>query len=328
MPPRWLRWLIVLGWLTTTSWLFWHDLLPGWLPGAPPYSIDPVDEVQKSGVKTNWTVHRQDNDEEAPRPVLRASTWVDYHADDDTCTLQARLDALKDPKQALYAAKIFKIESLTSSYRVTRSGQLRSLRAEIKATPSLERFTQDLPALLRPMLKARALPQQKEPQDTLELHIWGEVHDEQFFAHCRAGSAALGNPLQFDLPPTAVSPSGSVLMPLHPVNRIRGLRPGQSWRQPLVDPLRDAFAALPGFSGGVRSLQARVLPQPRTLRVGEIDMNCLVIEYADEEHETVGRTWVEEESEQVQQQEAYLEDGRWMMKRELSPHRSYRPSRK
>jgi hypothetical protein len=159
----------------------------------------------------------------------------------------------------------------------------------------------------------------------MTLSVWGEVRDDQFFAHCRADSPSLHSPLQFDLPGTAVSRTSSVLMPLHPVSRIRGLRPGQRWRQPVVDPLRDAFAVLPGFSGGVRSLQAQVLPQPQALRLGESDIRCLVIEFTDDEKELIARTWVEEESELVQQQEAFHSDDHWIMKRD-APQRSYRQS--
>jgi len=42
-----------------------------------------------------------------------------------------------------------------------------------------------------------------------------------------------------------------------------------------------------------------------------------VIEYTNDENEIMGRTWVEEVSERVLQQEAILEDGRWIMKRDL-----------
>ncbi len=122
--------------------------------------------------------------------------------------------------------------------------------------------------------------------------------------------------MKIDLPAAPLSYNGSVVMPLHPVSRIHGLRPGQSWRQPLVDPFHDAFAGLPGFSSGVRYANARVLPQPQVLNMGkDVDLTCLVIEY-ESEGEIVGRTWVEQDSERVQQQEAIQEGERWLMKRE------------
>jgi hypothetical protein len=328
MPSRWMRWLIVGFWAATTAWLFWHDLWPSWRPGEPPpFHIDPVEEVRKGEpMRTFWTVQRQKSGEAEPSPVFRASTWVDSGPDDDTYALHARLDATRDPKlQPLYEAKVFKIDLVTSAYSVNRRGQLRSLEATVKATPHFERLDSEVLPLLRPLLPA---PRQRGPgaspsADPLSLRIWGEVHDEQFFAHCRASANSLTKPLQFDLPPTAVSHTGSVLMPLHPVNHIRGLRLGQSWRQPLVDPIRDAFAALSSLSGGVRALNARVLSQAETLILGDSQTSCLVIEYTDDDNEIRGRTWVERDSERVQQQEAFLDEDRWILRRDAL-HRSAR----
>lgn len=329
MPSRWLRWPIVVFWLTTTGWLFWRDLWPNWRPGEPPpFYIDPVEEVQKGDpVPTHWTVRRYST---GKSKVFRASTWGEYHGDDDTYSLHARLDATKtiDRKDNFYVAKYFKVEVLTSEYRVTRAGCLHSLEATVKTTPYLGEGESSLSKFLSPLLpKSNAIPSgtnEQAPAKSVLMRVWGEVHDGQFFAHCSASSDLLAKPLQFDLPSTSVSYTGSVLLPLHPANHIRGLRPGQSWRQPLIDPLRDAFAGLPGFSGGVRSLHARVLPQPETLKIGDNDIECLVIEYTDDENNSVGRTLVEQNSERVQQQEANLENGQWIMTRDLSGRGSRR----
>jgi hypothetical protein len=332
MPPRWLCGLIVVFWLATTGWLFWNDLGPSWRQGEPPpFNIDLVAEVQKNGQseRIHWTVLRQLPNESEPMPVFRASTWLDYHLEDDTCSFRASLGTNQDKDLTPFlVARILRIDRMTSEYRVTRSGQLRALHADVRAIPEPWRVKQDL-SLFMPWLKQRSGEGAKNTpsrHDSLELGIWGEVRDNQFIVHCRAGSGDIDHPMQFDLPPTPLSRTNSVLMPLHPVNRIRGLRLGQSWRQPLVDPLRDAFAALPGFSGGVRTLQAQVLPQTQVLVRGEVEIPCLVIEYTDEEHEIVGRTWVEEDSEQVQQQEALLDDIHWIMKRDGLPRRLRRSS--
>lgn len=330
MPSRWLRWPIVVFWLTTTSWLFWRDLWPNWRPGEPPpFYIDPVEEVQKGDpVPTHWTVRRYST---GKAKVFRASTWGEYHSDDDTYSLHARLDAAKslDNQNDFYVAKYFKVEVLTSEYRVTRAGCLHSLEATVKTTTQLDQNKSALSQFLRPLLpESNALPggtkERAASASSVMMRVWGEVHDGQFFAHCSASSDLLAKPLQFDLPSSTVSYTGSVLLPLHPVHRIRGLRPGQSWRQPLVDPLRDAFAGLPGFSGGVRSLRACVLPQPETLKIGDSDIECLVIEYTDDENKSVGRTLVEQNSERVQQQEATLEDVQWVMTRAPSGRGSRR----
>ncbi len=321
MPPRWLCGIIVAFWLATTGWLFWHDLLPRWLAGEPPlFHPDFVDEVQKSGTPlgTNWIVKRQDKEQAPPYPVFHATTWVGYSKDEDVYSLNAKLEATKDPQlHPVTVAKLFKINEVASVYQVNRSGQLLSLSAEVKVRFDLDLFH---------LFKTQPDPFQKDSSsDQITLKIWGEVRDQQFFAHCSAdvgqalqpdGQARkpdLPKPMQLDLPPVAVSYKGSVLMPLHPVNHIRDLRLGQSWRQPLVDPLRDA---LPGFSGGVRWLNARVLPEPQMLELDEKETSCLVIEYTNDDNETMGRTWVEQDGERVLQQEAILEGSRWIMKRE------------
>ncbi len=311
MPSRWLRWLIILFWLATTSWLFWHDLRPRWLPGdAPALLPDDVDEVNTPTQQNiPWTVLRQKDGK--TETIFRATTTVKYQRDDDTYTLLAELKAVTFPKiQEVYVGKVFKIDKVSSWYRVDRAGRLHSLEAEVTVTPA------GLKGLLGSWLPSRSSSKPGGPSgsDPLTLTLSGEVHGDQFFAHCQAKGLGRVEPLRFDLPPTTLSHTGSVLMPMHPVNHLRRLYPGRSWRQPLVDPLRDAF---PGLSGGVRWLHARVLPRPQPLKVGDNEISCLVIEYTNDENETIGRTWVERDSDRVLQQEAILDDGHWIMKRDL-----------
>jgi hypothetical protein len=314
MPSRWLRWLIVLSWLATTGWLFWHDLRPRWLPGdAPALLPDDVDEVQSdTPAKTSWTVQRQKDGK--TETIFRGSTSVSYQRDDDTYTLHAELRAVRTAKlQEMYFGKVFKIDKLTSEYCVDRGGRLHSLRAEVNVTSHIDQLGKGM-ALLLDSLAPLPPPPEANSRERVTLTLEGEVRGDQFFAHCSAFGAILAKPLQFDLPPTTMSHTGSVLMPMHPINHIRGLYPGRSWRQPLVDPLRDAF---PGFSSGLRWLNAHVLPRPEPLKVNDNETSCLVIEYTNDENDTIGRTWVEHDSERVLQQEAILDDGHWIMKRDL-----------
>jgi hypothetical protein len=318
MPPRWLCGFIVLFWLTMMGWFFWHDLRPRWLPDEPPlFHVDLVDEVHRnsSSLKILWIVERRKETEAAFYPVFHAETWVEYDPDAEEYTLNACLDAARDPKlQPVELAKFFKIDRLTSAYRVNGSGQLRSLEAQATVQVRWHWGLSPLGDLFREQLSAI---QNSSSSDRILLSIKGEVRDQQFFAHCRAEAKSLSKPMQLDLPPTPVSYTGSVWMPLHPLSHIRGLRLGQSWRQPLVDPLHDALASLTGFSSGVRWLHARVLPQLELLEWGDDKTGCLVIEYTNEENELLGRTWVEQDGERVLQQEAALEDSRWIMRREL-----------
>jgi hypothetical protein len=312
MPPRWMSGIIVAFWLATTGWLFWHDLLPRWLAGEPPlFHPDFVDEVHKTGTPllTNWIVERQDAKQAKPYPVFTASTSVKFDKDEDSYSLKASLDATKDLKlRPVTLLKLLKVNGIDSTYRINRSGQLLSLDAEVKVRLDLA---------LSHFFRGRAELFPRDPSsDQITLRIWGEVRDQQFFAHCSAVAPSLDKSMQLDLPPVAVSHKGSVLMPLHPLNHIRGLRLGQSWRQPLVDPLHDAFAGLTGLSAGVYWLNASVLPQPQMLELNDSKTSCLVIEYTNDDNEMMGRTWIEQDGERVLQQEAILEGIRWIMKRE------------
>src|SRR5262249_40078093 len=162
----------------------------------------------------------------------------------DTFLLLAEFTAKKGPHS--YHVAGFQVEFMSSQYRVNRAGELRSLRAEIHVTPR------------ESMGRLMAWTGHDRPESRLSL--WGEVRGDQLFPHCRGSLASGDQNIEINPPPAAVSHNGSVIMPLHPVNRIHGLRPGQSWRQPMIDPFRDAFVVLPGFQGGVRYVNARVLP--------------------------------------------------------------------
>lgn len=319
MPPRWLSASIVVFWLAATGWLFWHDLWPNWSPGEPPkFHIDLVEEVQnKERLRTAWNVFRQRSDEK-PRDLFRAYTWVDYQPQEDIFTLHAELTA-KSPREdeteanTLRLLSKFKVQSLTSEYRVSRSGQLRELRSKVSLRSSLQSPTR---------WKGIANPIEKKATEETQFVVWGEVRGEQFFAHCRAGVSLKPKLLELDLPPTPVSRTASVLLPLHPVNRIHGLRLGQRWRQPLVDPFRASFGPLAGDAGGIHYINAHVLPEPQTLTQDDDETICLVIEY-EEDGEIVGRTWVEQDSERVEQQEAVVLGDRWFMKRD-NPRKAFK----
>src|SRR5262245_41890313 len=59
MPSRWFSVVIVLGWLATTSWLVYTEVLPLLMPGTPPaYAIDLVEEVQIHPHVTRWVALR------------------------------------------------------------------------------------------------------------------------------------------------------------------------------------------------------------------------------------------------------------------------------
>ncbi len=217
MPSRWMSLTIVACWLAAMGWLFWHDLWPNWRPGEPPpFHIDLVEEVQRSDkLRNSWTVRRQKAGESAPQEIFRAFTSVEYIKDEDAFLLKAeynaRRDAVPGRRTHSFEAAGFRVVSMSSQYRVDRAGELRGLRAKIEVMP-LERMEKVLTAF------------GQKPDNPPYLLLWGEVRGNELFTHCKSNFV----PSQtIDLPPASVSHNGSVIMPLHPVNRIHGLRPAR-----------------------------------------------------------------------------------------------------
>ena len=293
MPPRWLSLLIVLFWLATTGWLIYHDVWPLLLPGqAPPYTIALADEVQTQQVHVRWAASYND------RPYLRLETWVEHDPADDTFTLQAQARPLPvSSKESGDDADPFgglvRLRRSTSTYRVARNGDLRSVSVEFAVEAHAG-------GLLVPG----------------EGSLQGEVKEGKFYSRLRVASPLLpGRDIEKELEPVAVSTHGSVLSPLHPVSRITGLRPGQTWRLPLVDPIKDALTALAaGQPGPEIVLTAHVLEKTETQTWDGRPVECLVIEYQGDD--VTARTWVEVGSGYVIRQESERAGERLALQRE------------
>jgi hypothetical protein len=282
MPPRWLSLGILAFWLSTTAWLVWRDLWPRWrIGGPPPYTIDLVEEVQRrEGVAHLWAVLEDD------RPPTEARSWVEHDPADDTFALHLKFKA-RPSFQARPAGPLPRMRFVSSLLRVTREGALRELEVRVAVNGAIG----PLPV-------------------NSNLLLAGQVRGDRFFPRYRLEQS--GVLLKEDnLSPVEVSYHGSVLVPQHPVNKIQGLRPGQSWSMPVVDP----FAAAFGFADAVRHVNARVLPEPQTLQWQERKpKTCLVIEYEGEEEKAA--TWVEVGTGLVQRQEASFGGHRLVLQRD------------
>ena len=301
MPPRWLSMPIVAFWLTTTGWLLYQEVWPLFQSDqAPPFTIDLEDEVQTQQVHIRWNVLYND------QPYLRAETWVEPNPADDTFALKAQIRPRADFHKGDEAAKdpfggLVQIRRLLSVYRVARNGDLRGASFDFAAEANFHGL---------------ALP--------FEGSFTGEVRDGALHSHLRAESSLFaGKNLDADLEPVALSSHGSVLSPLHPVNRIEGLRPGRTWRLPLVDPLSKAFAAvqqkyLPGLTpdDGDREivLTAQVLPQTQILPWNNQEAECYIIDYQGED--VAAKTWVQVGTGLVLRQESERHGERLVLQRE------------
>jgi hypothetical protein len=284
MPSRWLSLTIIAFWLGTSGWFFWHDLWPDWRPGEPPpYKADLVEEAQRPhkadraeevqrrqgrGRTNTWIVYH--NNEEA----FTAETWVDHQVEDDTFVMESLLSP-RPPIKSITPKWLPRVElrRASGSYRVDRDGNLVGVRAE---------FSLWIPPKNDLILKG--LEAAKGFRGNVVLALTGDIRDGRLFPHWHIDNQ-LGREYNLQFPPIAVPSRGAVVMPLQPVNRLRGLRPGATWRVPLLEPL-----AMVGLGDGVKYLSARVRPATEPLDWNGEQFPCLVIEYQGED--VTGRTWV------------------------------------
>ena len=288
MPPRWLSILIVAVWLLFSARLVVIDLLPRLLPGQPPpYTIDLVEEVRTGRVQVNWAVHCDG------KRVFRASTSV-TNPEHDVFELKAEFKPMRTEDRFFLHG--MNLTELTSTYRVTGNGDLLGVSVDIKGMPQLAR-------------KVGVFG-----DADFEISIEGAVKDRRFEPRVSVGFAKKHR-REFALPAVHIRQGDSVLLPLHPVNRLTGLSPGQSWQMTVLDPLGDSLAALQGGGGELRILRARVRDEPAefTLRRQKAIL-CLVIDYEGDDF--TASTWVERERGLVICQEATLGGERWLMYRE------------
>ncbi len=292
MPPRWVSAAILVGWIAATVWLFRQEIWPSLEPGSPPpFTIDLVDEAQQAQkAPIRWSVSQDGV------VVLTARTSVEHRVQENDFTLRADYDP-RDPgkgKLKMPLDMTLRIKHRNSSYRVTPEGRLLSIDVEIDSLASL--LNVEVP---------------------FKAHIWGDVRDGTFAPFLDLN---LPGKKERALPTVAVSSQGSVVMPLHPVNRIAGLKPGQAWRVPMFDPVGDSLAALDGSETQVRFLRAKVRPQTENFERERTTTPCLVIDYQEEntlqEDRLTAETWVSEADGRVLKQVSNLSGNRWVMERD------------
>jgi hypothetical protein len=280
MPSRWLSLAIVAFWLATNGWLFYHDIWPSWRPGQPPpMTIDLIQEARKSDEFVPWIVTQNG------RPVFYAKTSI-HRIGPDTFEMVAEYRRRRDHERATVLGFIT-LEGMRSRYRVTSAGNLLGLG-----------MTAEVSFLLK--------------NATGSLEVEGEVHSGQLTPYVYVH--VLGKLEESKLPAVDVPAQSSVLLPLHPIDRIRGLRPGQSWTIPLLDPLEASIAKMvPGLDRGPQFVRARVSNEPQDLIWNKHPVSCLVIDY---QGDMKGRTWVEVGTGRVMRQEAQVGDDTWAMQRD------------
>jgi hypothetical protein len=160
-------------------------------------------------------------------------------------------------------------------YRVTEEGKLLALAAKVQARLGL------IDQLLTVGIKGEVV------NDVLEPHIFLDQLEQK-------------------LDPIDLARQGSILNPMHPLNRLRGLHTGQTWRITMFDPLQGAQNKFVGDIAKSRvtipALIAEVKTDTLTWQHREVD--CFKIEYHEPGKDVTASTWVRRGDGLVLQQEA------------------------
>jgi hypothetical protein len=284
MPPRHITLAIIAFWVAMSGWLFYSELWPWLRPGEPPpYVIDLVDEARFREAKNNWIVL------ENGRDIGYADTWVDFRESDDTFRLNEDFKIWGRERRGDAHVEMI------SMYRVTRRGELREVAANVKILPGF------VPGL---NFEGAGSVAGKVRDGKLGLHL-----------HCKIPLFVIDK----DLEPVTVANRGSVLNPMQPLNRLRGLRPDQHWQIALFDPMSAVLASLvPSAAPRLRILSAKVREETinwpqESADSAELSIPCLVIDYAGDDSKA--RTWVRQSDGTVLQQEASFGGRRLTLRR-------------
>ena len=186
---------------------------------------------------------------------------------------------------------------MTSTFRVTKEGELREVEATVQI--AIGAFKDPFKATVTGVVQEHRL----KPL----LHIESPLGDRE---------------LQLDA--VDVPAHHSMLSPLQPWNRLNHVRPNQRWQITLFDPLSDSIsAALPGFGGRTRTLEAGVRESSEDDYLFDKKnrkIPCIVIEYRGEDQKAL--TWIRESDGLVLRQEAIRnektpQEERLVLEREL-----------
>lgn len=295
MPSRPVTALIILFWAGTVGWFGYRELWPILFPSdAPPFSIELADEVTS---EVGSQIRGPDvlwgiyrND----KRIGRAETRLRYFREDNTFEMETRLVEVK-------LLPFVELPEMKNAYRLTRSGKLLAIRMDGR----MQIFG----------LEGKA-------------SFSGEVHDGKLERRGLIDLRPFGDKAEVKLDPVD-APTGSVLNPMHPVPRIKGLRPGRQWRMPILNPLADAiepavkalaekhgFKDLPQIKlpSGPKFVDAEVLDETTKIKLDDKEYECRIIEYRGEERPA--RTYVRISDGAVMRQEAYALGERITLRRE------------
>jgi hypothetical protein len=309
MPSRWIIVGIVLFWATALSWLLYREVLPDLISSEPLlYGVEAADEFRGqagSVPKTIWLVER------GGKRCYRLWTKVVYDEEEDLFDIQGdlglsvQLNQETDSELTLDGKKTrVRHVIMHNHYTVTRHGEL--VRFDADAKYDLWPSGDKIPVTERPNFFAE---------------FQGKPRDRTFAPIMRTETIEPTASNETELEPVAVSERGCVLNPLHPLHRIRGLRPGQSWSCAVVDPcglLERPLQVLP-VRTEARMAVLKWVPMPKAddpnQQAQVFDIPCRLMTCGDEGSSLWFRTWVHAGDGWVLKQEAHLWGETWTITR-------------
>jgi hypothetical protein len=140
-----------------------------------------------------------------------------------------------------------------------------------------------------------------------DVKLEGQVEDDHFTPRVFLNGIDLNNEV-LKLEAVRVTRRGGVVNPMHPLNRISGLKEGQEWRIQVTDPAQLVLASaqgalkLPVTDSGLKQLDAEVTAD--TLRWHNADVPCWRVDYRQHREPVTARTWVRRTDGIVLRQEA------------------------
>jgi len=262
MPPRLISVMIVLLFIVVNTSLFYAEILPRIRSGQPPsFYVDLADEAGNLRPVVNWRVIVRGEE------FLKLRTGVTLvDGEEDEFWLWA--EYTQPTNAGLKPARDFlNLKLMRNEFRVHRDGDMLGLQAKVQVES----------------LRGVDFP--------LTLEISGNVSSGLLSPTVKAQSS-LGE-RTFKLDPMDVPVSGAVFQPFLPVNRILGIYPGRTWKQPSFDPLSMAFSAgvaQGGMDQGTGSVIAKVRDDAVDVMWGGKKIPCFVIDYTGSDLEST--VWV------------------------------------
>jgi hypothetical protein len=302
MPPRLVTLSVVAFWLVSMGWLFVRDLWPELRPGQrPPFTIDLAREMTGKRSGTQWVLHRNGV------RIGYANTLTRFRPSEQTYELLTRVyferDTTRDKRHAFGIQVLgtwVEISRMETSYRVNAAGELQKLDSRV--------FFSSFPTRHGPEDERAGI-------DSHLFHVGGDVKDGVFYPQASIQSPLFEETRKFELEPVEVPSANGMLNPLHPWNRLLNIRPGQTWRITLFDPLAEAMASpLLGGRRGPRRLEAGVHERTEELFWENQAVDCLIIEYRGDN--LTARTYVRRSDGLVLRQEVEQENDRLSLERE------------